>query len=118
LIYFGKVENDPKGEAALNLWLDEKDQLLAGRTPRRTPDGLTVRDLCNHFLTVKDQQRDAGELAKAMILLGINCGFGNADCGKLPLSAIDFKAGWVNFPRPKTAVERRCPLWPETITAL
>jgi hypothetical protein len=51
LIYFGKVANDPKGETALNLWLDQNDELLAGRTPRSTPDGLTVRDLCNHFLT-------------------------------------------------------------------
>jgi integrase len=26
--------------------------------------------------------------------------------------------GWVNFPRPKTGVPRRCPLWPETTVAL
>ena len=55
---------------------------------------------------------------KAMIMLGINCGFGNSDCGTLPMSALDLKAGWVNYPRPKTAVERRCPLWPETIKAI
>ena len=53
-----------------------------------------------------------------MILLGINCGFGNHDCGTLPKSAIDLEAGWVNYPRPKTAIERRCPLWPETIEAI
>jgi integrase len=62
---------------------------------------------------------DAAELPlKAMILLGINAGFGNHDCGTLPKSALDLKVGWVNFPRPKTAVERRCPLWPETVAAL
>lgn len=55
---------------------------------------------------------------RAMILLGINCGFGNNDCAKLPISALDLKTGWVDFPRPKTAIERRCPLWPETIEAL
>ena len=26
--------------------------------------------------------------------------------------------GWVDFPRPKTEVDRRCPLWPETLEAL
>lgn len=232
LVYFGKVADDPQGESALNRWLDEKDCLLAGRTPRQVTDRLTTRDLCNHFLTFKEDQRDCGELAtvtyldyyrtcsilidafgksrlvedvapddfrllrrrlskqygihrrsntiqrvrsifkyafdadlierpvrfgpefklpakrlkrlhrqklgrrmfdapqlraiidhadqplKSMILLGINCGFGNSDCGKLPMEAINFKTGWVDFPRPKTAVERRCPLWPETIAAL
>jgi hypothetical protein len=29
---------------------------------------------------------------KAMILLGINCGFGTADCGSLPLAAVDLDA--------------------------
>lgn len=53
-----------------------------------------------------------------MILLGINCGFGPADCGNLPIKALDLKAGWVNYPRPKTGVARRCPLWPETVEAL
>jgi integrase len=61
---------------------------------------------------------DAGVQMRAMILLGINCGFGNADCGHLPLSAVDLKAGKIDFPRPKTGIPRRCPLWPETIEAL
>jgi integrase len=55
---------------------------------------------------------------RTMILLGINCGFGNRDCGKLPLAALDLARGWVDFPRPKTGIERRCPLWPETVAAL
>jgi len=33
LYYFGKVANDPKGQAALDLWLAQKDDLLAGYTP-------------------------------------------------------------------------------------
>jgi integrase len=51
-------------------------------------------------------------------LLGINCGFGNADCGRLPLSALDLDSGWVSYPRPKTGIDRRCPLWPETAESL
>ena len=53
-----------------------------------------------------------------MIYLGLNCGFGNNDCAMLPLSAVDLKRGWVTFPRPKTGISRRCPLWPETVKAL
>lgn len=55
---------------------------------------------------------------KAMILLGVNCGFGQSDVASLPLSAVDFERGWVSFPRPKTEEPRRCPLWPETIEAV
>jgi integrase len=60
----------------------------------------------------------AGTQLQAMFLLGINAGFGNADCAALPLAALDLEAGWINFPRPKTGVERHCPLWPETVSAI
>jgi integrase len=60
----------------------------------------------------------AGPTIRAMVLLGINAGFGNADCGALPLSALDLDGGWVTFPRPKTGVNRRCSLWPETVSAI
>jgi integrase len=60
----------------------------------------------------------AGPSMKAMILLAANCGFGNTDCGTLPLSAVDLDAGWIDYPRPKTGIPRRCALWPETIQAI
>ena len=55
---------------------------------------------------------------KAMILLGINGGLGNSDCGNLPISALDLKNGWLSYPRPKSGIERRIPLWTETVEAL
>ncbi len=55
---------------------------------------------------------------RAMILLGINCGFGNGDCSSLPLSALDLDNGILKFRRPKTSVDRRAALWPETVAAL
>jgi integrase len=61
---------------------------------------------------------DAGPQLRAMILLGINAGFGNSDCGNLPLSALDLDGGIIDYPRPKTGVDRRCPLWPETVKSL
>lgn len=60
----------------------------------------------------------ANPTMKTAILLGINCGFGATDIATLPQSAVDLDAGWIEFPRPKTAVERRIPLWPETVKRL
>jgi integrase len=60
----------------------------------------------------------AGAQLKAMILLGVNCGFGNSDCGNLPLTALNLDAAMIDYPRPKTGIPRRCPLWSETVAAL
>jgi integrase len=59
-----------------------------------------------------------GTQVKAMLLLGINGGFGNSDCANLPVSALDLDSAIIDFPRPKTGIARRCPLWPETIEAI
>jgi integrase len=230
--YFGKVADDPKGERALELWLEQRDDLLAGRTPRPAAEGLTVKDLLNRFLTAKQHQLDCGEITprtfldyklvcdrlvkvfgktrlvsdlaaedferlradiaktrgpvslgnevqrirvvfkygydaglydkpirygptfkrpskkvlrqqrnkngarmfeshelrriieaadvqvKAMVSLAINAALGNTDIGALTFRHLDLNRGWLTFPRPKTGIERRCPLWPETIEAL
>jgi integrase len=55
---------------------------------------------------------------KTMILLALNCGLGNADIGRLREGNLDLQRGWLDFPRPKTGIGRRCPLWSETITAI
>ena len=232
LHYFGPWA-DP--QAALERWLDEKDDLLAGRIPRsRTAaaDAPNLRDLCKTFLLTKAARRDAGELSphtwkayhsvcdelgatfggdrllidilpedfeklygrwskkwgverlaaeinrvrtvfnyayesrlikqpmiygpgfvrpskkamrlnkaaqglrmfeaeelrrmiakatqpmKAMLLLAVNGGMGNNDVAQMPITALDLTAGWANYPRPKTGIMRRVPLWPETIAAI
>jgi integrase len=226
-----RIEGDGWKDA-LEIYKAQVDDLYAGRTPRTKSDALTIKELCNRFLTAKKRRLDAGEMTaqtftecfatakrlaaqfggerpvddlaaedfeklrawmatqwgptklgneigrtrsifkygldngliekpirfgsefrgpskavmrkhrasggercftapeikslleaaspqlKAMILLGINAAFGNHDCATLPPWAIDFKGGWARFPRPKTGIERRCPLWPETIEAL
>lgn len=230
--FFGKVADDPKGEKALELWLEQKDDLLAGRTPRVKAEGFTIRELLDRFVVSKKHLLDTREISakhfaelyatcrrigdafglnrlvidlacddfdrlresiskqwgpirlgneiqrvrsvfkfgydaglidrpvrfgptfkkptrkvmrqhraknglrmfeaaelrqiidaatqpmKAMVLLGVNCGFGNGDVANLPIKALNLRTGWVMFPRPKTGIDRRIPLWPETVAAV
>lgn len=60
LAHFGPWD-DPEG--ALARCLDRKDDSQAGRIPRIKNGEPTVRVLLNRFLTVKQGQRDHGELA-------------------------------------------------------
>lgn len=69
-------------------------------------------------LEVKRLIADATPPMKAMILLAINCGWGNSDMSELPIKALDMDKGVADYPRPKTEAKRRAILWPETITAL
>jgi integrase len=55
---------------------------------------------------------------RGMILLGVNCGFGNTDCSEVLWGHIDLEGGILDFPRPKTEANRRCALWAETVEAL
>ncbi len=55
---------------------------------------------------------------RAMILLGINCGWGNTDVAELPITALALGKGMADYPRPKTGIPRQSPLWPETIQAI
>jgi hypothetical protein len=50
--HFG-VWADP--QAALEKWIAQKDELLAGRTPRAANGALSVSGLANHFLTSKQR---------------------------------------------------------------
>jgi integrase len=58
----------------------------------------------------------SSEPMRSMIRLAINCGYGNTDVGSI--CADHIRDGWASFPRPKTGVQRRCPLWPETVEGL
>jgi integrase len=89
------------------------------------PSGTTLR---RHRMKAGEKMIEAADLwtlidaadpqMRALILLGLNCGFGNADLAMLGFTHLDLDRGWVNLPRAKTGVPRRCPLWPETVTAI
>ena len=55
---------------------------------------------------------------KAMIWLGLNCGFGCTDCAELRWDHLNLTDSRVSFPRGKTGINRNLLLWAETIEAL
>lgn len=76
---------------------------------REAPRMYTVEEVGKLIVAARQPMR-------AMILLALNGGLGNTDISGLLHSHIDGQ--WVNYPRPKTGIRRRFPLWPETIQAL
>ena len=60
----------------------------------------------------------AGPNMKAMILLACQCGARQCRRGRVTFGAANLKTGWATYPRPKTGIERRIPLWAETVEAL
>jgi hypothetical protein len=50
-------------DAALRRFLDEKDDILAGRQPVRTPEAITIAALVNRFLTAKKVRVASGALS-------------------------------------------------------
>ncbi len=64
--YPGRIQDDPKGLAALEQWFSVKDNpdLLVGGQPRTIPDDLTINELVNPFFLVhKESLRDKNELS-------------------------------------------------------
>ena len=65
------------------------------------------------------QLLDAADVQmKAMIWLGLNCGFGCTDCAGLKWSNLDLVEGRVKLARKKTGILRDLPLWSETVESL
>src|SRR5262245_38386354 len=92
------------------------DNELLERSPRygsefRKPDKAVLR---RHRAKAGEKMLEADQLRqlidaadgqlRAMILLGMNAGFGNGDCATLPLSALDLEGSWVDYPRPTTGI--------------
>src|SRR5687768_3468581 len=55
LVYFGPWDD---ADGALKKYLEQMDDLHAGRTPRPDPEALTVKGLANHFLNSKQARVD------------------------------------------------------------
>ena len=80
-----------------------------GKTQDRTP--LTWEQ-------IKKLLNTANPVDTALILLGLNCGFGNSDIGSLKLTEVDLDRGIISDHRKKTGVTRDFAIWEETVAAL
>lgn len=87
--------------------------MKAIRKQRNERDDKTLtRKQIQTLLDVADDQ------AKALILLGINGGFGNADASALRVKDIDLNNAVIDHFRNKTEARRVVPLWPQTVDAI
>jgi integrase len=83
----------------------------------KKPSKATLRKARKRRLfTAVECRKLAKTSMRPMVLLALNAGLGNTDIVKLEWSHID--RGWLTYARPKTGIDRRVPLWPETIKAL
>jgi integrase len=118
-VVFGVLFTKPRREDVDRQLVDHRqehgDRMFEAAEIRLLLDGLAGKEV-----TVKGEKVTLPPSAalRAMVLLGVNCGFGQSDCSSLPRSILDLDNGWCNFPRVKTYVPRRCPLWPETVAAI
>ncbi len=81
---------------------------------RQLLNGTTVKDKHGKEQAVPGAKKQL----RAAVLLGLNAGLGNSDIAGLQYEHLDLKRGWIDYPRPKTWMPRRAPLWPETVEAL
>ena len=95
----------------------EKPSIISMRKSRQASEQQNGKKLFEPA-EVRSLLSTASVPVRAMILLGINGGFGNTDCARLQIKAVDFDSGTIEFDRPKTGVERVVPLWSETVEAL
>jgi integrase len=104
---------------------DEQGANVRYKKALKTPAARIIRKARNEVgerLFTADQVRQlitaTDPELQAMVLLGINAGFGPKDCYTLPIKAVDLDGGWISYERPKTGAPRRCPLWAESVKAL
>ena len=111
---FGSEFKKPKKSVILKLKNESGKKLFTAQEIHDLLNGKTIAGKAGKSVVVLA----ASPQMRAMILLGINAGLGNSDIGNLQRTHLDLKSGWLDYPRVKTGLPRRVPLWAETVTAL
>jgi integrase len=95
----------------LNKNIPNIDAISRGKIIHKEKDTFSSEQI-NRLLSCADVKM------RAMIWLGLNCGFGCTDCAELKWADLDIVNARVTLPRKKTGISRDLPLWPETIESL
>ena len=101
-------------------WASENEVVEQGPNLKAVKKVPTKKAERQTFTPIEIQRllEHAGVQMRAMILLGLNCGFGCTDCAELRWKNVDLGRGRVDLPRRKTGIHRNLALWPETMEAL
>jgi integrase len=91
-----------------------KSVLRKAKAKARAANGLRMFEAQE----IRDLLDKAGVQLRAMTLLAVNAGLGPTDLASLTFSVLDLEKGWLDYPRIKSGVDRKCPLWPETAAAV
>lgn len=93
---------------------------LGRQFPKRPPGEARTnrRDWLLKAAAIRLLLARAGPQFRAMIMLGLNGGFGPGDCSALRWRHVDLDSGRVQFKRPKNKIDRDFVMWPETVAAL
>jgi len=128
--YRRKLAKDSKAPRTINNYIGTMknmykwaldNEVISGTPNLRAVKTVRVRNQNRPTFTPSQIQallQNASPQMKAMIWLGLNCGFGCTDCGKLKWKDLDLQNNRVRLARSKTGIDRNLPLWPETIQAL
>jgi len=121
---FGKIKtiiNHARSEMDLGkddrAMLELRSLLKPPSKPKPNPRDLTPTEL-------RKILAKAGDWAKALILVALNCAYSPIDCQRLRWSAIDHERGTIRFDREKATgragrpLPRVAVLWPRTLKAL
>lgn len=113
---------------AKNGWITMPNAGVDWVAPATDPDSMRVararagvRDNSDRIVTGEEIGKllSCGQPTfRAMVLLGINCGLGVADLGRIRWNMIDLESRHLCFPRGKTGTRRVGFLWKKTIQAL
>ncbi len=119
-VQFGSEFTKPDKAVMRKHKADSDQKLFEAHEIRTILDALAGNEVVVKKKTGKSAKvtLTANPQLRAAVLLAINTGLGNSDIAGIQFKNIDLATRWLNFPRIKSGLPRRAPLWAETVEAI